>query len=134
MDNRAWDGVAKLKDVVAQCRALLGPQIPITLLCHRQGATIAAAALQEGLQVDHVVMMGACLGYESVRTGARNTDLRDLARSYWRACFSKSFRSMSSQAASILPARRSSSCCRSCAASARLGQMNLEMTYPGVGQ
>lgn len=80
MDNKAWDGVAKLKDVVAQCRAFLGPDVPITMLCHSQGAVIAVAALQEGLRVDNLVMMGSCLGYESVRTGARNTRLGAAAR------------------------------------------------------
>jgi hypothetical protein len=80
MDNKAWDGVAKLKEVVARCRAIVGPDMPITLLGHSQGTVIMAAALQEGLRVDHAVMIGSCLGFESVRTGARNTRLGLAAR------------------------------------------------------
>ncbi len=80
MSNKAWVGVSKLKDVTAQCRRIVGPSVPITVLCHSQGAVIALAALQEGLTVDNLIMLGATLGTESVRTGARNTRLGLAAR------------------------------------------------------
>jgi len=80
MSDDAWVGVAKLKDVVAQVRYLLGFDVPITILSHSQGTIITLAALQEGMKVDNWILMGSPLDKGIVRDGEHNTKLGVAAR------------------------------------------------------
>jgi len=81
MPHDAWTGVAKLKNAVGACRDVFGPNVPITILAHSQGTVITLAALQEGMKVDHWILMGSPLDREnSIQNGSYNTDLGAAAR------------------------------------------------------
>lgn len=76
--ERAWAGVAKLKDTVGRIRhafAVQGRQIPITVVAHSNGTVITVAALQEALELDNVVMLGSPLDVDNVRDATNVTRL-----------------------------------------------------------
>ena len=75
INDRGWIGVAKLKQVVAQTRDILGFAVPITIVSHSQGTLITLAALQEGMRANHWILMGSPLDKEIVAAGDNNTKL-----------------------------------------------------------
>ena len=69
LSDTAWAGVAKLKEVVGRIRRQFGPEPRINVVAHSQGTVLSFAAAQEGLALDHLILMGSPLFQERVAKG-----------------------------------------------------------------
>jgi hypothetical protein len=77
-----WCAVAKLKNLVAslELNGTIDGDTKVSVFSHSQGTVVTLTALQEGMQIDHWVLMGSPLAQEVLQEGYDHTDFLNAAR------------------------------------------------------
>ena len=71
----SWSGTAKLTDAVGRIRHALGGDVPICVVAYSQGCGVTIAALQEGLKIDNLILLGSPLDQKFIDDQSQNTSL-----------------------------------------------------------
>lgn len=75
LSDLAWSGPAKLCDAIGRVQATLGVDTKICVMAYSQGTCITVAALQEGLEIDNLILMGSPLDQGGIVRHSHNTHL-----------------------------------------------------------
>jgi len=74
ISDEGWSGTAKLCDAIGRVQHVLGADVPICVVAYSQGSCVTLATLQEGLEIDNLILLGSPLDRGAVRERVQNTE------------------------------------------------------------